>query len=69
MKRFMLVTASMIALSTTIASPALALNDRFGDAREDTINRLNDRFGDAREDTINRLNSRFGDAYKDNLDR
>jgi hypothetical protein len=84
MTRFIFSTVSMIALATAMMSPALALTDRFDDARQDTINRLgdrfddaregtinrlNDRFGDAREQTINRLNDRFSDAYGDNLNR
>jgi hypothetical protein len=54
MKRFVLSTVSMIALTTAMVSPALALNDRFDDARQDTINRLNDRFDDAYGDNLNR---------------
>ena len=82
MKRLVLTTLSATAL-LAIASPALALNDRFDDARDGTINRLNDRFDDARDGTINRLNDRFddardrtinrlndrfGDSHRDNLD-
>jgi len=68
MKRLMLTTLS-IATLLTAAAPALALTDRFDDARDGTINRLNDRFDDARDGTINRLNDRFSDAYQETLNR
>jgi benzoyl-CoA reductase/2-hydroxyglutaryl-CoA dehydratase subunit BcrC/BadD/HgdB len=69
MKRSVLLTASIIALTMAIASPALALSDRFNDARQETINRLSDRFNDARQETINRLSDRFNDARQETINR
>lgn len=69
MKRLVFATLSVLTLSALATSPALALNERFDDARSETINRLTDRFDDARDEIINKLNDRFSDSYKDNLNR
>lgn len=68
MKRLMLTTLS-IATLLAAASPALALNHRFDNARQGTINQLTDRFDDARQGVINRLADRFDDSYENNLNR
>ncbi len=52
MKRVIVATLSMTALSTMIGLPALALNDRFDSERQQTINRLNDRFDSERQQTL-----------------
>jgi predicted nuclease with TOPRIM domain len=68
MKRILLAL-SAIALSTTVAFPAAALNERFDEAREQTMNKLNERFDEAREQTMNKLNERFSKSYKETLNR
>lgn len=52
MKRIIIATLSITALSTMIGLPALALSDRFGGEREQTINRLSDRFDSERQQTL-----------------
>lgn len=63
MKHFVL-TGLTFGLMVVATAPALALSNRFDDARQDTINRLSDRFDDARQDTINHLtNSPLENLY------
>jgi iron-sulfur cluster repair protein YtfE (RIC family) len=69
MKRLFLASLSTIALAATFALPASALNERFDDARDATINQLNDRFDDARDATINQLNDRFDEEHQDTLNQ
>lgn len=52
MKRIIFTTPSMMALSTFINLPVLALSDRFDSEREQTINRLSDRFDSERQQTL-----------------
>ena len=58
MKRLILATLSVLALST-VATPTLALSDRFESARQQTMNKLNDRFDKEHQETLNKLNDRF----------
>lgn len=68
MNRLAFATLTVIALSVSTASSALALEGRFEDAREGTINRLTDRFEDARDGVVNKLADRFEDSYRRNLE-
>ena len=52
MKGLILTTLSVLAL-TTAATPALALNDRFDAARQQTMNKLNDCFDKSYRDNLN----------------
>lgn len=52
MRRF--IFASLIFTGTlAVIAPAFALNSRFEDARQNTLNRLNDRFNQERQQTLN----------------
>lgn len=48
MKRIIIATLSITALSTVISLPALALSDRFESKRQETLNKLNDHFKEER---------------------
>ncbi|MBD1868837.1 hypothetical protein H6F95_16295 [Cyanobacteria bacterium FACHB-471] len=69
MKRIIIATLSITALSTVIDLPALALSDRFEDERQETLDKLNDRFERERQETLNKLNDRFDEERQRTLDR
>ncbi|HEY9599587.1 MAG TPA: hypothetical protein V6C65_41965 [Allocoleopsis sp.] len=54
MKRIIIATLSISALSTVISSPVLALSDRFEEERQEIINKLTDRFEEKRQQTLNK---------------
>lgn len=53
-KRIIVATLSITALSAVISLPALALSDRFDSERQQTINRLSDRFGSERQQMLDK---------------
>ncbi len=59
MKRFILASLSVLALSITANSPAFALNQRFDTAHQSILNKLNQRMDKARQENLNSLNPRF----------
>lgn len=67
MKRATLVTLSILSLATVLTTPALALNERFQDARDATLNQVK-RDDDIRDTVIINLTDRFDRSYRDNLD-
>jgi hypothetical protein len=75
MQRVILGGLSIVLFSTVMA-PAMALTQRFDDARQQNLEKgltsevdLTERFEDARQDNLNKLTERFEDAYQDNLDK
>lgn len=52
MKRIIVGTLSVAALSSLVALPAMALGNRQSEARDATINRLTDRFDRSHQDVL-----------------
>ncbi len=67
MKRATLVTLSILSLATVLTAPALALNQRFQDARDATLNQVK-RDDDIQDTIIINLTDRFDRSYRSNLD-
>ncbi|MBD1868845.1 hypothetical protein H6F95_16335 [Cyanobacteria bacterium FACHB-471] len=68
MKRIIIATLSITALSTVISLPALALSNRFESERLETLDKLNNRFESERLETLNKLNDRFEEERQQTLD-
>lgn len=52
MKRFIFASL-VLGWMVAVTAPAFALNTRFEDARQSTLNKLNDRFEQERQQTLN----------------
>lgn len=52
MKRVIIATLSVAALSSLVALPAMALSDRHSDAQDATSNQLSDRFDRSHQDVL-----------------
>jgi hypothetical protein len=64
--RLALVTLSALPLFA-LASPALALSERFQISRDGIINRLSDRFEEEYKDNLNSLSPRFQESREQRL--
>ncbi|WAL62509.1 hypothetical protein [Thermocoleostomius sinensis] len=69
MKRLFFIVLSLITVSATATSSALALGQSFEDARDQVINRLDNRFDSARDQVVNRLDDRFDSARDQVINR
>jgi hypothetical protein len=69
MTRFIPTVLTTVALFTTIALPAVALNEQFSAEHEQTMSKLNDCFAKEREQTMNKLNDRFKEPFETNLNK
>jgi hypothetical protein len=67
MKRFILASLSILALSA-VAAPAISANDRFNQEHQDTLNARSDRFNQEHQDTLNARSDRFNQEHQDTLD-
>lgn len=65
MKRNFIISAVLGLSAITLFaanSSTVALDDRFEDAREETLNALDDRFEDSHRENLNALNQQFEEA-------
>ena len=59
---------SFVVLSAIAASPALALSERFEDAREQNLDKLSERFEDAREQNLDKKFDRSDEELQTHLE-